>query len=103
MLDRECMQRAQVTPVAKKRIVSWMDRRGVGTGLQIIIEDRAQRAIALRERLTEPRSIGEGREVQHVEGGQQSAVLVVGPAQIHDLAHGRVRIPPRRVIHRGIV
>lgn len=70
--------------------------------LQIVIKDRTQRTATLREGFAKLGGIGKGHKVQHVERAQQRGILVIGGAQVHNFADGRVRIFPRRVVHRRI-
>lgn len=109
MLNGESSQCAQVTPKQKKYTLV-LDRTRLRVGrtrmmaiphLQIVIEDWAQRALALCHLLAELRGIVPRREAQHVKGGKQRAVFVISGAHIDDLPHRRTRITPRRIRRRG--
>lgn len=93
MLDGEGMQRAQVAPVVKESVSS-IRQPLVRTDLQVVVKYGTQWAITLRQSLAESRGIGISLEAQYIERSQQRAPFVVGRVQIHDLAHGRVRIAP---------
>lgn len=71
--------------------------------LQIVVEDRSQRALALNQGLAESGGIGKGREAQDIKVCQKRAVLVIRGIQVHNFALGHIGIIPGGIILGGII